>query len=91
MNLYLLGILVFVVAATLDFAHANYVRAVQLRRPYWAALWSVCQWAAGTTAFVIAVKVSLWLLPLEAAGLALGTILGVKRTCGTSEPGPEFR
>jgi len=31
-------------------------------------------------AFVVALKVTLWLLPCEAAGLALGTQLAVRRT-----------
>lgn len=44
-----------------------------------AALWSVGQWSAASVGFVVAVKVSIWYLPFEAAGLAAGTLLGARK------------
>ncbi len=43
-----------------------------------ASLWSVGQWSAASVGFVVAVKVSMWYLPFEAAGLAIGTYLGAR-------------
>lgn len=75
----LLGLVVFVSAAALDFAHTRYVQAVQVADRHRAARWSVVQWTAATVGFVVAVKVSLWILPFEAAGLYAGTILAVPK------------
>jgi hypothetical protein len=74
----LLAVLVFSAAAGLDFCATKYVRSVQAGRAWSAAMWSVLQWSAATIAFVVAVKVSLWLLPFEALGLATGTLLGMR-------------
>lgn len=75
----LLFLAVFVSAASLDFCHANYVMAVGSRRPWKAAGWSVLQWCSGMVCFVVALKVTLWVLPAEALGLATGTLISVKR------------
>jgi hypothetical protein len=74
-----LAILVFTASACLDFAHTRYVQAVQANKAWLAAMWSVLQWMAATVAFVVAVKISLWLLPFEALGLAVGTLLGMRK------------
>ncbi len=47
-----------------------------------AARWSVVQWAAASVGFVVAVRVSIWLLPFEGLGLWLGTMLGGTRAEG---------
>ncbi len=72
------AVLVFVSSALIDYSHACYVRALTAGSRCRAANWSVVQWAAASIGFVIAVKVSVWLLPFEAVGLAVGTLLAVK-------------
>lgn len=79
MEFVLIGLLVFVTAAGIDYAHGRYLRAFASGHSLAAASWSVAQWTAGTIAFVVAVKVSMLLIPLEAAGLFVGTLLAVKR------------
>lgn len=74
-----LGALVFASAGVYDVCHARYVRALGDDDRHRAARWSVGQWMAATIALVIAVRVTLWYLPLEAAGLYLGTLLGASR------------
>ena len=72
------GLLVLVSSAAIDYSHACYVRALTAGSRCRAANWSVVQWAAASIGFVIAVKVSVWLLPFEAVGLFFGTLLAVK-------------
>ncbi len=74
-----LGLLVFCATCALDFAHTRYVMAVHDRKRHRAAAWSVLQWMAATIGFVVAVKVSLYLLPFEALGLYAGTLLAVPK------------
>lgn len=74
-----LGMLVFCATCALDFAHANYVIAVNARRRVRAASWSVAQWGASMVGFIVAFKVSLYLIPFEAAGLFVGTLLAVPK------------
>lgn len=74
-----MALLVFAAAFSIDFAHARYVLALANGRIQRAASWGVVQWAAGSVAFVLAIKVGLWLLPFEAMGLFLGTIVGARR------------
>jgi len=74
-----LFLVVFVSATCLDYCHGNYIMAVEDRKAYHAALWSSLQWCAGVVGFLVAVKVSLWALPAEVAGLAVGTVLSIKR------------
>jgi len=81
----LLGILVFTAATCLDFCHTRYVRSVQENKAWTAAMWSMLQWSAATVAFVVAVKVSLWLLPFEMLGLGFGTLLGMRKTAKLEE------
>lgn len=69
--------------ATVDFAHARYSRAltrVELgeESPHVPARWSVLQWVAATASFVVAIRVSLYLLPFEGLGLYLGSFLGAQ-------------
>lgn len=80
------ALLVTATMATVDFAHAKYALAMfEHRRSgvsiHAAARWSVVQWSAASIGFVVAVKVSMWFLPFEAAGLYIGSVLG-----GTQAP-----
>lgn len=83
-------LLVFVCSCLVDFAHARYVQSVHqtsIAREYQerqkarhhAAAWSLGQWMSATVGFVVAVKLTLWALPFEAAGLYLGTLIGIPR------------
>jgi hypothetical protein len=73
----LLCFVVLLSATLIDFAHARCVVAIAERAPHRAALWSIVQWAGATVGFIIAVKVTFWVLPFEAAGLYLGTVIAV--------------
>jgi hypothetical protein len=73
----LLCFLVLVSATLIDFAHARCVVAIAERAPYRAALWSLLQWAGATVGFIVAVKVTFWVLPFEALGLYVGTVVAV--------------
>ena len=73
----LLGLLVFLSTACVDYCHARYVQALTARRRWQASRWSVSQWGAATVGFAVVIKVSFWYLPAEALGLALGTFLAV--------------
>src|SRR5512144_1196408 len=73
----LLCLLVLVSATLIDFAHARCVVAIAQRAPYRAALWSLLQWAGATVGFIVAVKVTFWVLPFEALGLYIGTVVAV--------------
>ena len=84
----LLCLLVLVAATGIDYAHARHVQAVVAGRAHVAALWSVGQWASATVGFVVAVRVSLWVLPFEAVGLYLGTLLAVRPCPGSDQAGP---
>jgi hypothetical protein len=79
---------VTVTMAGVDYAHARYaleMAEVRRRAPGWrknlrrAANWSVVQWAAAAVGFYVSVRVSMWFLPFEAAGLWAGTQLGGTR------------
>jgi O-antigen/teichoic acid export membrane protein len=73
------GVLVTISTMAVDFAHARYVAELVSGRAHAAARWSAGQGAAATIGFVLAVKVSMWLVPFEILGLYLGTWLGAKR------------
>jgi len=85
MNIFI-ALLVTVAMAAVDFCQSQYTNAITRKmddkpRPdtLKAMFWSVGQWGAATVGFVVAVKLSMWYLPFEAAGLALGTFLGARR------------
>ncbi len=75
-----LAILVFISAAGIDWCAARYTMAVGRSDAHRAALWSCGQWLAGTVGFLIVVKVSMWLLPVEGLGLYIGTRLAMRQT-----------
>jgi hypothetical protein len=69
----LIGLAVFLSAFMVDAANARYVQAVNRLDTHRAAGWSVMQWTASVVGFVVAVKISFWMLPVEALGLYAGT------------------
>ena len=73
-----LALLVFVSAARIDFPNTHYVKAVRAGRAHHAALWSVLQWCGSLVGFIIALKVTLWMLPIEALGLYAGAYLSMR-------------
>lgn len=86
----LLCLAVFLSATMIDYAHARCVVAIQAGAAHRAALWSMVQWAGATVGFIIAVKVTFWVLPFEAAGLYTGTMLAVgKHQQGASCASPK--
>lgn len=87
----LLGLAVLVSSAGIDYSHARYVQALTSGARWRAAGWSVGQWGAGTVGFVVAIKVSLWLLPCEAAGLYLGTVLAIPRRASVVDASRDCR
>lgn len=74
----LLAIAVFFSAAFLDFCNTRYVMAVANNDAHRAGLWSVLQWTSSLLGFLIVVKVTMWLLPIEALGLYFGTWLSMR-------------
>jgi hypothetical protein len=87
-TLVFLGMAALVTASMmmLDVAHARYsLTMVDVRRGlpvrHRAARWSVLGWAAGAVCFYLTVRYSMALLPFEALGLYIGTIIG---TAGAS-------
>lgn len=75
---FLVGLAVFVSAALIDLANSRYVLAVTTLAPHRAARWSVLQWAASLVGFLVAVKMTLWMLPVEMLGLYTGTWLSLR-------------
>ncbi len=75
----LLCLLVFLSATLIDYGHARCVVAINEGAAHRAACWSIVQWAGATIGFIIAVKVTFWVLPFEGAGLYLGTLLAISR------------
>ena len=78
----ILAILVFFSAMGIDWANTKYVLSVSRGEATKAAFWSVLQWLSSLVGFLIAVKITLWLLPFEMAGLWLGTYLSMRRSEG---------
>jgi hypothetical protein len=74
----LLGLVVFASAVAIDFAHARCIVAIGGGAGQRAARWSIVQWAASTVGILVAFKVTLWVLPCEASGLYVGTLLAVR-------------
>lgn len=78
MTTVLLAILVFCSALALDYCATKYVHAVGRDDAHRAAMWSVLQWASSLVGFLVAFKVTLWMLPVEALGLWVGTHLSMR-------------
>ena len=74
----LLAVAVFLSSMTIDYTNVKYVRAVTEDRAYAAAGWSLAQWTASLLGFLVAVKVTLWLLPAEMLGLWCGCVWSIR-------------
>lgn len=88
LELIILGVVVFVSSACIDFANTRYVRAVGDDEANKAALWSILQWVSSLVGFLVAVKITLWMLPVEMLGLYVGTLVSM-RTRGNKTPPPK--
>lgn len=72
-----LGCLVFVSAVAYDIAWAQYTRAAAGGKPLRAATWSTAIYAIGLVGLLGVLKLSIWLVAPEIAGLFVGTYWGV--------------
>lgn len=75
----LLAIVMFMCAALIDFAYARQTIATTNGRALAAANWRAIAYSFGCFGWLVAIKIGLWLLPFELAGLYLGTLVGVGR------------
>lgn len=78
-------VLVFCTSVGIAYAHARYAKARDELRPVASACWDVASWAAASVGFIVAVKLSLWSLPFEAAGLFAGTVFVVRRSAAARQ------
>ncbi len=75
----LLAIAMFMCAALIDFAYARQTIATTSGRALAAANWRAIAYSFGCFGWLVAIKIGLWLLPFELAGLYLGTLIGVDK------------
>jgi hypothetical protein len=87
----LLALGVFAASLSIDFANTRYVRAVTAIRPCTAAGWSLAQWFASLVGFLVAFKITLWMLPFEGLGLACGCWLSLELERRKLARGPRLR
>lgn len=73
----LLALAMFVCAALIDFAYARQTIAITNGRALASANWRALSYSLGCFGWLVAVKVGVWLLPFELAGLYLGALIGV--------------
>ncbi len=71
-----LALLVFGATTGIHIAAATVTRAV-VDYQYRAALWELMGWICAVVAFLVAVKVSVWYLLPEGAGVLTGGLIGV--------------
>jgi hypothetical protein len=88
-----MAVLVTASMLVVDVAHARYALAmVDVKRGlsarHRAARWSIVCWAASAVCFYLTVRYTMTLLPFEAIGLYLGTIIGT-RNVTSGVPGDE--
>lgn len=79
----LLALAMFVCATLIDFACARQTIATTNGRALAAANWRTIAYSLGCFGWVMAIKIGMWLLPFELAGLYLGTLIGVNKGVGT--------
>ena len=72
----------FVSAALIDFAYARQTIATTNGRAVVAANWRAIAYSFGCFGWLVAIKIGMWLLPFELAGLYLGTLVGVDKARG---------
>lgn len=75
----LLGLVTFVAAAAGDYVEAYLTRATVELRPHRVARLSVAMYAIGCIGWFTTIKVSLWFMIPEVAGLYLGSWLAITR------------
>ena len=73
----------FVSAALIDFAYARQTVATITGRALVAANWRALAYSLGCFGWLVAIKIGMWLLPFELAGLYLGTFVGVGKAVPT--------
>jgi hypothetical protein len=78
----LLALAMFVCAALIDFAYAQQTLATTNGRALAAANWRAIAYSFGCFGWLVAIKIGMWLLPFELAGLYLGTLIGVNKELG---------
>lgn len=78
----LLALAMFMCAALIDFAYARQTIAITNGRALASANWRALSYSLGCFGWLVAVKVGVWLLPFELAGLYLGALIGVGKTTG---------
>ncbi len=74
----LAALVVFLLAAASDALETTYVRAVESRDARRAARCSVGMWLVGVVGLVAILELGWWLLPFEAGGLYVGTLLAAR-------------
>ena len=62
-------------------AYARQTIATTNGRALAAANWRAIAYSFGCFGWLVAIKIGLWLLPFELAGLYLGTLVGVGKAC----------
>jgi quinol-cytochrome oxidoreductase complex cytochrome b subunit len=72
-------LIAFAVAFALDFADTAHKLAIESRSPARAALWSVAMYLLGLVSLWAALDVSAWLVLPTCAGLAVGSVVAVRR------------
>ena len=77
-----IGLLVFASSTLIDFANTRYILAVSDNKAYRAGVWSVLQWLSGLVGFLVAIKITLWMLPIEMCGLYVGTVISLRTSRG---------
>lgn len=77
----LLALAVFASAAALDYCAARYNREISRPEPspHGAARWSIAMYVVGAVGLLAVVRVDLWLMIPEAAGLYAGTWFAASR------------
>lgn len=72
------GVLLFVLAAASDWFDTKYVKAVGAGCAQRAALCSVAMWIVSVGGLIAVIEVGWEVLPFEAAGLYVGTLLAMR-------------
>jgi hypothetical protein len=78
----LLALAMFVCAALIDFAYVRQTIAITNGLAFASANWRALSYSLGCFGWLVAVKIGVWLLPFELAGLYLGALIGVGKTGG---------
>lgn len=74
-----LALAMFMCAALIDFAYARQTIATTNGQAFVSANWRALSYSLGCFGWLVAIKIGVWLLPFELAGLYLGTLVGVDK------------